>query len=148
MNLIKMSITVCTLLMLSLTGAHAGDRQLGGLIIGGGTGALVGQAIGRNTAATVVGATVGGVVGLIVGTELERQSQPVYHQPQVVVAGGPVYQRYPTPVFHSHYRQYPPRYHHVAPCRKIVTYHRGYYGHKKVVKTVCSTHHGYGHHYR
>ncbi|MEE4137180.1 MAG: hypothetical protein V2I32_13965, partial [Desulforhopalus sp.] len=42
--------------------AEAGDRALNGLIIGGGSGALLGQGIGRNTEATIIGATVGGVL--------------------------------------------------------------------------------------
>ncbi len=72
MKLMNMTITAMIFFALSLTTAEASTRQVGGLIIGGGTGAIVGQAVGRNTESTIVGAAVGGVVGLIIGSELDR----------------------------------------------------------------------------
>ena len=40
--------------------------------IGGVSGALIGQAIGRNTEATLIGAAVGTMLGYIVGNEMEK----------------------------------------------------------------------------
>jgi surface antigen len=40
--------------------------------IGGASGALIGQAIGRNTEATLIGAALGTVVGYIVGNEMDK----------------------------------------------------------------------------
>lgn len=48
--------------------AYAGDRSVNGLIIGGGAGAIMGQAIGRNVEATVLGATVGGILGAVIAS--------------------------------------------------------------------------------
>jgi surface antigen len=46
-----------------------GQRGAG---IGGASGALIGQAIGRNTEATLIGAAVGTMLGYIVGNEMEK----------------------------------------------------------------------------
>ncbi|MFT5698210.1 MAG: hypothetical protein ACI8ZB_001064 [Desulforhopalus sp.] len=47
----------------------ASDRGVNGLIIGGGAGALMGQAVGRNVESTIIGATVGGIIGAVIGAE-------------------------------------------------------------------------------
>ncbi len=41
---------------------------------GSGRGAIVGQAIGRNTGATLIGAAVGTMVGYIVGNEMDKMA--------------------------------------------------------------------------
>ncbi len=46
-----------------------GQRGAG---IGGVSGALIGQAIGRDTEATLIGAAIGTVLGYIVGNEMEK----------------------------------------------------------------------------
>jgi len=65
--------------------AVAGDRALGGLLLGAGGGALIGQAIGRDTEATLLGTAVGSVLGYIAGNEMERpgRGRPVvvYRRP-------------------------------------------------------------------
>jgi surface antigen len=43
-----------------------------GVGIGGAGGALIGQAIGRNTEATLIGAAVGSLLGYIVGNEMDK----------------------------------------------------------------------------
>ena len=137
----KTAIAGIALLVLSMTTVHAGDRQLGGLILGGGTGAVVGQAIGGNTESTIVGAAVGGVVGLMVGSELERHHGGVNHPSPVVAHYNRFddrrYYRHPRPVFRDHYRAYPQYRYDRGSCRQIVTIHKGYYGSKRVIKTVC-----------
>ncbi|MCK5516088.1 MAG: glycine zipper family protein, partial [Desulfobulbaceae bacterium] len=61
---------MAAIILISLfSSAFGRDRAVNGLIIGGGSGALVGQAIGRNTESTVIGATVGGILGYIIGNE-------------------------------------------------------------------------------
>lgn len=58
--------------MLLLTScANMNKDQVGGLG-GAGTGAIVGQAIGHNTEATLIGAAVGGMLGYIVGNEMDK----------------------------------------------------------------------------
>jgi len=46
-----------------------------GVAAGGAAGALVGQAIGHNTEATLLGAAVGGVLGYIVGNEMDKNDR-------------------------------------------------------------------------
>jgi surface antigen len=43
-----------------------------GAVGGAAAGALVGQAIGHNTSATLIGAAVGGMLGYIVGNEMDK----------------------------------------------------------------------------
>ena len=83
--------------------ANAGDRALAGLAIGGGTGAVIGQAVGQNVESTLLGATVGGAIGLIIGNELGRNHVVVHN-------------RYYQPRHHYRPQAYHPRPH--APCLK------------------------------
>lgn len=57
--------------------ASAHDGSLGGLILGTGSGAIVGHAIGHNAESTIVGATLGGILGVIVCNEIGRH----HHRP-------------------------------------------------------------------
>ncbi|MDX9727321.1 MAG: glycine zipper domain-containing protein [Bacteroidales bacterium] len=47
-------------------------KGVSGAGIGAGVGAIAGQAIGRNTEATLIGAAVGGLLGYIVGNEMDK----------------------------------------------------------------------------
>lgn len=142
---VAMTVAMIVLFALTLTNVQAGDKQVGGLILGGGTGAIVGQAIGRNTESTIVGATVGGVVGLLVGTQLERQHGAVPQHSQVIVhtTRGFDNHRYDNHRYDRRYRPVfrdPPRKHYrydKGNCRKTVTVQKGHYGSKRVVSTVC-----------
>jgi len=63
-----------------------------GAVIGAGTGALAGQAIGGNTEGTLIGAGIGALGGAFIGNEMDkkrseqqaqaRANDPVYHQNQ------------------------------------------------------------------
>ena len=68
-----------TAIVLSLVALCTGCSQYGGGLngaaIGGGIGALAGQAIGRDTNSTLIGAGAGALGGLIIGSEIERQDQ-------------------------------------------------------------------------
>ncbi len=103
-------ILIILVLALSLGTASissAGDRAANGLFFGAGSGALIGQAIGRNTDATLLGTAIGGVLGYIIGNEQEK-----------AYAQGPTYYyRYPQPVYRQRvivqrptviYREAPP----------------------------------------
>ncbi|MGL5123532.1 MAG: YMGG-like glycine zipper-containing protein [Fusobacteriaceae bacterium] len=70
--------------------ANTGSGAIGGTTLGAGTGALLGQAIGKNTKTTLIGAGIGAAAGAIVGTlqdgnriqeqQLEeQQKRPVYY---------------------------------------------------------------------
>jgi outer membrane lipoprotein SlyB len=103
-------ILIILVLVMSLGTASissAGDRAANGLFFGAGTGALIGQAIGRNADATLLGTAIGGVLGYIVGNEQEKAyaQEPAY------------YYRYPEPAYRERvvvrrqtviYREAPP----------------------------------------
>ena len=46
-----------------------------GAVIGGGAGALIGQAIGRNTESTLIGLAAGTIVGALVGNAMDQDYQ-------------------------------------------------------------------------
>lgn len=50
----------------------AQNNGVNGLLLGAGGGALIGQAIGRNSEATLIGTAVGGMLGYIVGNERDK----------------------------------------------------------------------------
>ena len=72
MKLVKITLMSIALLGILLTNAYASKRQVGGLLIGGSTGAIVGNAVGKNVESTLIGATVGGVLGYAIGNELDH----------------------------------------------------------------------------
>jgi hypothetical protein len=63
----------------SITHANGVD----GLIVGSGSGAILGQAIGRNAEATVIGATVGGLLGVLITSDLHAHRSPPPPMPEV-----------------------------------------------------------------
>ena len=80
---------------LAATNVHAEQNSIGGLLIGAGGGALMGQAIGQDTESTLIGTAVGSVVGYIIGNEMEKKpavhnrhyhphSHTVVHRPRPV----------------------------------------------------------------
>ncbi len=52
--------------------AAAQSRGSHGALLGAGSGALLGQAIGRDTEATLLGTAIGGVLGYMVGNEMDK----------------------------------------------------------------------------
>ncbi len=154
MKRIYLAITILALSTLLLTNAEAGDRRVGGVILGGGTGAIVGHMIGHNAESTIIGATVGGVAGLIIGNELERQRQPVYHPAHVTAHadnyGHRRYDRRHQPVYRDGFRTYQDNRDGFRTyrdnCRKVVTVKRSHHKTKRVVTTICDN--NYRHHYK
>jgi len=80
--LFKIVFTLSLIISLS-TIANANDRGVNGLIIGGGAGALMGQAVGRNVESTIIGATVGGIIGAVIGAEGSHRyrERVIVHEP-------------------------------------------------------------------
>ncbi len=88
-----MRILILSTLSVSVGFLAACDNSAqSGTLIGAGTGALAGQAIGHNTEGTLIGAGVGALGGYIIGNEMDkkreqeqaaaRANSPVYHQNQ------------------------------------------------------------------
>ena len=70
----SLSLLLLSVLLLTLT--SCADSQLSkgtqGAGMGAAGGAIIGQAIGRNTEATLIGAAVGTMLGYIVGNEMDK----------------------------------------------------------------------------
>jgi uncharacterized protein YcfJ len=67
--------TTCVIALLTATGCSRLSGGTNGAMIGGGIGALAGQAIGHNTESTLIGTGVGALGGLIIGNEVEHQNR-------------------------------------------------------------------------
>lgn len=138
-----MKLAIVAVLMIGSTAmeATAGDQGINGLLMGAGGGALVGQAIGRDTEGTLIGTAVGGVLGYMVGNEMEKDRYgTVYGPPRPAVFVPPS----PPAVVFSYrpdYRdrhEYRPHYRPVEVCREVVTVERRRHGHyREVVRIVC-----------
>ena len=66
----KMIISIIALITVfaATSQAHSTDRVLAGTLIGAGSGALIGQAIGGDTESTILGTAIGGIVGFTAGS--------------------------------------------------------------------------------
>ena len=132
MKRMQVAITILVLSTVMLTIAEAGDKRVGGIIVGGGTGAIFGQALGHNAQSTIIGATVGSVAGLLIGNELQRQHEQAYHPVQRTVYS----KNYGNRRFDS--QQHQPVYgNYRENCRKIVTTKYEHHQTRRVVTTVC-----------
>lgn len=60
------------LITISLSSCANYTKGQQGMVVGGASGALIGQAIGSNTEATLIGAAVGTLLGYIVGNEMDK----------------------------------------------------------------------------
>lgn len=69
MKTINILAILSILLLTSCASMNKG--QIGGAT-GAGAGAIIGQAIGHNTEATLIGMAVGGMLGYIVGNEMDK----------------------------------------------------------------------------
>lgn len=105
-------VQIFAILALFLLASCAGQpnrAQIGGAG-GAGAGAIIGQAIGHNTEATLLGAAIGGMLGYIVGNEMDKYDrQELNHVYERGVSGqtsswvnpdkGTQYQVTPQPAF-------------------------------------------------
>jgi uncharacterized protein YcfJ len=148
MKLVKITLMSFALLAILLTNAQASNRQVGGLIIGGSTGAIVGNAVGKNVESTIIGATVGGVLGYAIGNELDRHHGSVNQHTDVVAHSKRHYKRsrssYRDHNRHDRYKKnrhsdYPRyRYHpYSGKCRKVITVKTRHKKTKRVVSYAC-----------
>ncbi len=62
---------VCSIFLLTSCAGNPNRAQVGG-VGGAGAGAIIGQAIGHDTEATLLGAAIGGMLGYIVGNEMDK----------------------------------------------------------------------------
>ena len=67
------SLPVLFVLLMSLVVGGCATKGRSGAAIGGGLGAIIGQAVGRDTEATLIGAAVGGGIGYVIGNEADKK---------------------------------------------------------------------------
>ena len=93
-------LLVAAVLCCSTVGpAAAGDRKVNGLLIGAGSGAIIGHAAGQTTESVILGTAIGGAVGYAIGSSLDRPKKPYSHA-----------HRSPTVVTHYREPERRPRY--------------------------------------
>lgn len=68
----KLTFLLLPIIAIGLSSCANYTKGQQGAGIGGVSGALIGQAIGRNTEATLIGAAVGTMLGYIVGNEMDK----------------------------------------------------------------------------
>ncbi len=83
--------------------AQAKDKAVDGLLIGAGGGAILGQALGRDTESTLIGTAIGGALGYMIGNEQEKYHQPRNHRRSTVRQHSVRYD-YRDDRHHNHYR--------------------------------------------
>jgi len=119
-------------LLLSFSTASGNDRAVKGLILGGGSGALVGQAIGHNTESTIIGATVRGIVGYLIGNQAHPHNRYYNH---VTTYSDRRHRYHERPrIIKTKYRDY---YHHGKTCRESITVTRKHGTRNRIVSTEC-----------
>ena len=95
-------ITVAAVMLASAalagcTSPQTPEQRAGtGALIGGASGALVGQAIGRNTTSTIVGAGAGALLGAVVGSATAPRGEQMcrYQMPDGRIYTAPCDERY------------------------------------------------------
>jgi len=75
MNKVCAFFVVLTMMVSLASCAGEYNRGQSGAVMGGAGGALIGQAIGRSTEATLIGLAVGTMLGYIVGNEMDKQDR-------------------------------------------------------------------------
>jgi len=158
----KKLILGATILMVSLAGPLSAradhSNGINGLIFGAGGGAIAGQAIGRNTEATLIGTAVGSLLGYVIGNEIDKgggyhrqvgyhSPQPVIHRQQRVVKHYPpqrvVYKNKYVTENHHYYPIVEERYTREPRCREAEILGTVNGRAKKIYGTVCRTEHGW-----
>jgi len=130
---------IITAAVIALSGSVSAQAEhnngLDGLIIGAGSGALIGQALGRNTESTVVGTAVGGFIGYIIGSDMERH--PVYRRVEHYEERPVVYQREHITQYNYYYQPVEKHRRYTSDCREaeILGTVNGHA--KKIYGTVC-----------
>jgi outer membrane lipoprotein SlyB len=75
----KLNIVLLTIASIGLIGiTGCATKAENGALIGAGTGALLGQAIGGNTGSTVIGAGVGAIAGAAIGENEDKKDRQRY----------------------------------------------------------------------
>ncbi|MEE4240568.1 MAG: glycine zipper family protein [Desulfopila sp.] len=127
------AITLITFLTLCSSQVFAGEKEIYGALIGAGSGAVIGHAIGGDVESVIIGSAIGGALGITV-TNIKKHGYPGHH---------PRYIIHP-PNYKSDYKRYhkKPRYYdrHYSKDRncRIVKYTSYEHGRKYyTTKRIC-----------
>ena len=93
MKSIIQTITLLCFIIFTSHQSQADDKAVNGLLIGMGSGALLGQVIGGDTESTVMGTAVGGILGYVIGSDQQQRRHHRIHR------------------YHGHRHHYYPRHH-------------------------------------
>jgi len=143
------NLTIFLLVLISLILSGCGNQLTKGQAgagIGAASGALIGQAIGHDTEATLIGAAVGTMLGYIVGNEMDKyDKQQLNHVYERGVSGqsnswrnpdnGNTYQVTPQPAYSSTTQQ-------DTPCRQAEILATIDGKTEKTYTTACRNHDG------
>ena len=150
MRTLKMALLVFMIIGCLDNDTKAQDHGVNGLLLGAGGGALVGQAVGRDTEGTLIGTAVGGMLGYMVGNEMDKDGYgQVYASPQPVFYPTPTPTRRiyhppppPPPRYFPYHPDYGRRHHGYSHgpdriCRETVVVSRYHGRYRETLKTVC-----------
>ena len=136
----KLSVIVLAAVILLTSWAnngYSGQRELHGLLIGAGSGAIIGHALGGDAESTIIGSALGGIVGIAAGSVYAgnyHRPEPQYHRQKHHNGYGDRYQR--------HYRSYWPSKKYYPDCRilkkRIHKHGQSYF----ITKRICNNHEG------
>jgi surface antigen len=76
----KLVLLLLPMIVIGLSSCGSYTKGQKGVGIGGASGALIGQAVGRSTEATLIGAAVGSLLGYIVGNEMDKYDRQELNQ--------------------------------------------------------------------
>ncbi len=134
MKLKKILILVTVSLFPFFSTAFGGDRAVNGLILGGGSGALIGQSIGHNSESTIIGATVGGVLGYIIGNNTHSSVHGSYNHITTYSDNRYRHRQHRPRIIKEKYRDH---HRNGQTCRKTTTIIREHGIRKRIISTEC-----------
>jgi outer membrane lipoprotein SlyB len=78
LQLAALAVASSSMILMSGCASTGTSQTTDGALIGAAGGALLGQAIGRNTGSTLAGAAIGGLAGAAIGNNEEKKSRRYY----------------------------------------------------------------------
>lgn len=148
MNSMRTVLVATVMCCIAAGTAVAADRRVNGLLIGAGSGAIIGQATGQNTQSVLLGTAIGGAVGYAIGSSLDgtKKSYSHAHRPTTVVTHYREPNRWPRyrdnnyRYRNNHYHDKHDRYRSFSrDCVKTVKYEKKHGRVTRIVKTSCDS---------
>ena len=78
LHLATLALASAFMILMSGCASTGTSQTTDGALLGAAGGALVGQAIGRNTGSTLAGAAIGGLAGAAIGNNEEKKNRRYY----------------------------------------------------------------------